>query len=265
MRNLLGRHGQLEQGEKWYRQLIASNQNSSWLHHFLGELLACRNRTNEAIASFDRAIQLHPQFVWSYYQAGEALLHNGRLYEAIFYYEKVLELEPNLQQVYDDFYKVYYGLRYGHERLEYWQIDEVIEFHRQIIQLRPDCSIAYLGIGDLLTTKKGEIEQAIGYYQAASYYRVLQTHSQFVEQHWQTEQPHQPDFLIIGTMKSGTTSLYGYLTQHPQILPAAQKEIHFFDYAYSGGFGLVLLTFSTDSKPQQFHHRRSNADLFHKY
>ncbi|MBD2088469.1 tetratricopeptide repeat protein [Microcoleus sp. FACHB-1515] len=235
LRNLLGRHGQLEQGETWYRQLIASNQNSSWLHHFLGELLAHQNKTNDAIACFDQAIQLHPQFVWSYYQAAEALLRGGRLYEAIFYYRKVLELEPNFQQVYEDFYKVYYGLKYGHERLEYSQVEEVIQFHRQIIQLRPDCSIAYLGIGDLLTTKKGEIEQAIGYYQAASYYRALQTHPQFVEQHWQTEQSHQPDFLIIGTMKSGTTSLYGYLTQHPQIVPAAQKEIHFFDYAYSGG------------------------------
>lgn len=44
-----------------------------------------------------------------------------------------------------------------------------------------------------------------------------------------------PDFLIIGTQKGGTTSLYNYLIQHPKIAPAAQKEIHFFDLNFNQG------------------------------
>jgi hypothetical protein len=42
-----------------------------------------------------------------------------------------------------------------------------------------------------------------------------------------------PDFLIIGTQKGGTTSLYNYLVSHPQVLSAAQKEILYFDYNFS--------------------------------
>ncbi|MGI9062146.1 MAG: sulfotransferase domain-containing protein [Ktedonobacteraceae bacterium] len=38
-----------------------------------------------------------------------------------------------------------------------------------------------------------------------------------------------PDFLIIGTQKGGTTSLYNYLQHHPCIISAARKEVHFFD------------------------------------
>ena len=38
-----------------------------------------------------------------------------------------------------------------------------------------------------------------------------------------------PDFLIIGTQKGGTTSLYHYLAQHPDILPSFDQEVHFFD------------------------------------
>ncbi len=38
-----------------------------------------------------------------------------------------------------------------------------------------------------------------------------------------------PDFMVIGAMKAGTSSLHTYLTQHPQLLPSYQKEIHFFD------------------------------------
>jgi hypothetical protein len=38
-----------------------------------------------------------------------------------------------------------------------------------------------------------------------------------------------PDFLIIGTQRGGTTSLYNYLQWHPSIGPSSTKEIHFFD------------------------------------
>ncbi|MEL7039683.1 MAG: sulfotransferase domain-containing protein [Cyanobacteria bacterium J06592_8] len=36
--------------------------------------------------------------------------------------------------------------------------------------------------------------------------------------------------LIIGAMKCGTTSLFHYLAEHPQIAPAKDKEPHFFSY-----------------------------------
>lgn len=37
-----------------------------------------------------------------------------------------------------------------------------------------------------------------------------------------------PDFLIIGAMKCGTTSLYHYLKKHPWIRPALKKELFYF-------------------------------------
>jgi len=38
-----------------------------------------------------------------------------------------------------------------------------------------------------------------------------------------------PDFLLVGAPKCGTTSLYGYLAEHPNVLPAMDKEVRFFD------------------------------------
>ncbi len=52
-----------------------------------------------------------------------------------------------------------------------------------------------------------------------------------------------PDFIIIGAARAGTTSLYNYLVQHPQILPAFRKEIHFFDYKFSKGLRWYRLHF----------------------
>jgi len=38
-----------------------------------------------------------------------------------------------------------------------------------------------------------------------------------------------PNFLLIGAQKSGTTSLYYFLSQHPHIRPSCLKEVHFFN------------------------------------
>ena len=44
-----------------------------------------------------------------------------------------------------------------------------------------------------------------------------------------------PDFLIIGAMKAGTSSLYAYLAEHPQVMGAPHKEVHFFDHQHARG------------------------------
>lgn len=44
-----------------------------------------------------------------------------------------------------------------------------------------------------------------------------------------------PDFLIIGAQKAGTTSLYGYLAQFPDVREATTKEVHFFDHNFDRG------------------------------
>ena len=50
-----------------------------------------------------------------------------------------------------------------------------------------------------------------------------------------------PNFLIVGAAKSGTTSLYHYLKQHPDIYLPPGKELHYFAWEYmlrfSGGPG----------------------------
>ncbi len=44
-----------------------------------------------------------------------------------------------------------------------------------------------------------------------------------------------PDFLIIGVPRGGTTSLYNYLLESPNIFPALWKEISYFSDQYENG------------------------------
>ena len=52
-----------------------------------------------------------------------------------------------------------------------------------------------------------------------------------------------PDFLIIGVTKCGTTSLYDYVIQHPKILGAKKKELHFFDTHFAKGINYYYQQF----------------------
>lgn len=53
-----------------------------------------------------------------------------------------------------------------------------------------------------------------------------------------------PNFLIIGAAKSGTTSLYHYLDQHPAVYMSPMKETNYFAYA-----GQAKLSFPGDGPP----------------
>jgi hypothetical protein len=44
-----------------------------------------------------------------------------------------------------------------------------------------------------------------------------------------------PNFIICGTQKGGTTALYHYLNEHPEICIPKKKEIHYFDLNYHRG------------------------------
>jgi hypothetical protein len=47
-----------------------------------------------------------------------------------------------------------------------------------------------------------------------------------------TQNVRLPNFLIIGAEKCGTTSLYYYLKQHPDVYLPKRKELHYFSCEY---------------------------------
>lgn len=60
-----------------------------------------------------------------------------------------------------------------------------------------------------------------------------------------------PDFVIIGGKKCGTTFLYHLLRQHPHVIPAAKKEVHFFDMRFHKGVKWYRSQFPTLERGQE--------------
>ena len=59
-----------------------------------------------------------------------------------------------------------------------------------------------------------------------------------------------PDFIIVGTVRSGSTSLYYNICEHPSVLPASYDEIGYFDSNYHLGINWYRSMFPTSKEMQ---------------
>jgi hypothetical protein len=70
----------------------------------------------------------------------------------------------------------------------------------------------------------------------------------------------RPSYLIVGTMKGGTTALHDFICKHPDVVPPKQKEIHYFSLFPHKGIDWYLEHFQTtknkitgEASPTYFH------------
>jgi len=70
----------------------------------------------------------------------------------------------------------------------------------------------------------------------------------FVKRHvygWSSSLRVLPNLVVIGVVRSGTTSLYHYLSQHPSIIKSAYDELGYFDSNYDLGLNWYKSLFPT--------------------
>ena len=72
--------------------------------------------------------------------------------------------------------------------------------------------------------------------------------------------PIWPNFYIVGAVKSGTTSLYAYLRQHPQVFLPTMKEPHFFTQPRPSPEQIHLIQYVADIESYQ--HLYRGADRY---
>lgn len=65
-----------------------------------------------------------------------------------------------------------------------------------------------------------------------------------------TSRWQRPSFVIVGAQRCGTTSMYHYLTAHPQVCAALTKEVHYFDVNYDRGPDWYAAHFITRHRAQ---------------
>ncbi len=280
----LEKKGRLEEAIASYKKAIKITPDSVPLYLILGKSLIKNGDFDGAIANYKKVIEFKPDSTEAYRKLGNAFSEAGRLDEAVAFAENLLK-QDNLEQISAEFYaqlgnaflqknqldeavtcylkaieskpdifQPYAKLRYIQMAMQEKpsQLKETIESYKKAINKEPNItSTAYVNLGDLLT-KQGKLDEAISCYQTASDKQISLLHPEFAEKPWDFERPKGPDFLIIGGMKCGTTSLYNYLVEHPQILPSVKKELHFFNKGFERGIDWYLSHFPKLPKGKNF-------------
>ncbi|NEP44043.1 MAG: tetratricopeptide repeat protein, partial [Okeania sp. SIO2H7] len=217
-------------------------------YQFMGNSLKEKGLLEEAIACYKQAVELAKEDAGLLVLLGEALLQSGDVEEAIACYLKAMELQP-------DFTKPYHKLRsihkFGKAKLERNQLEKLAKCYRNALQIQPDLIEIEVNLADILT-QQGKIKEAINCYQNIAYKKTRQSRPEFVEKHWNFHGLGRPNFIIIGTVKGGTTSLYNYICQHPQVLPATEKEVRFFNKQFERGKDWYFAHFPSIPEGEQF-------------
>lgn len=217
--------------------------NQAQLHQSLKQILAKQSELETQVTSARRVAEQNPNSYPANYELGVILSQQQQWNLAISAYLKAIELHPE-QPLW-----LYQGLW---ENLEQQgRVEEIIQLYQSAVVQQPHSVWCYVNLGEILS-RLGKFEEAIQCYQAAAYQKIQQFYPDWMDYIDQLVPVEKPDFLVIGTQKGGTTSLYYYLTQHPQIVPSLVKEIEFWSHKHQRGLNWYLSHFLPQLKKGDF-------------
>jgi tetratricopeptide (TPR) repeat protein len=143
--------------ESLWTHTLACTSDNFIAHNNLGTALPQKERVDEAIAQYQKALQIKPDYVEAFYNLGNALARKGRVDEAIAQFQKVLEIQPDCVRAH---YKL--GIALARKGLA----DKAIVQFRKALEIQPDNAEAHDNLGNALL-QKGRVDEAITEYQKA--------------------------------------------------------------------------------------------------
>ncbi|HMJ06847.1 MAG TPA: tetratricopeptide repeat protein [Chthoniobacterales bacterium] len=143
--------------EALWRATLAVNPASWMAHNNLGIQLLHSDRGDEAIAHFEEALRLDPNYAEGHYNLANALLRLGRGDEAAAHYERALELIPRYAAAHANF---------GALLLRTGQIDAALEHLAEAVKIEPSVPVRRLRLGEAFL-QLGRTEEANAQFDAA--------------------------------------------------------------------------------------------------
>ena len=125
------------------------------MHYNIATLLLNSGHLDEAIAEFQKELQIQPEFVEAHNNLGIALTSKGELDGALAHFQKALELDPQLPKVHHNIAMIL--LRQG-------QLDQAIAHLQKELQVNPASAEAHNDLG-IAWSQQGRIDQAINEWQ----------------------------------------------------------------------------------------------------
>ncbi len=149
--------GQLLEVENRARRLAKKFPRSYMVFNILGVALAGQEKFDKAIASYQRALKVKPDYADALNNLANALNNTGKFDEAIANYERALKINPDYPDAHFNFANSLRNLG---------KFEEAVAGYRQALKLKPDYGEAYANLGIVLTILN-EFEQAVVCFQQA--------------------------------------------------------------------------------------------------
>ena len=146
------------QSEKTLWSYTVDRNPQAWIgYNNLGIALRAEGRRQEAIALYEKALSVRPDFAEAHNDLGVALAEEGRLQEAFAQYEHAIRIEPDFADAYNNEGNLLLGA--GHLR-------EATNRFAQALRINPDFPEAHNGMGNALV-RAGRVDAAIAQYEEA--------------------------------------------------------------------------------------------------
>ena len=140
----------------WTHALVSTSDNFV-AHYNIGDVLLQKGRVDEAIAHYQQALQLKPDYADAWYNLGNALFQKGKVDEAIARFQKALQLKPNDAKTLNNL---------GNALLQKGQADEAMVCLQKALQINPAGAEAQNNLGNALL-QKGRADEAMVHFQKA--------------------------------------------------------------------------------------------------
>ena len=137
--------------------LLASYKLDADNCQFYGLALFQSGRLDEAIAEYQRALQISPDYTLAADNLGNALLQKGSVGDAVLLFQKVLRIDPDYADAH---------LSLGNVLLKVGEVDKAADQFIKALQLQPNSAIAHNSLGNALL-QQGKVADAIGHFQKA--------------------------------------------------------------------------------------------------
>ena len=175
-----------------------------------GDRFGEAGRIEEAIAHYQQALRIKPDYAEAHYNLGNVFLREGKISDAIGHYEQALRIKPDYAEAHNNL---------GFALQQSGRTTDAIAHYEQALRLRPDFAVAHVNLGNALA-KLGRDPEAIRHYQQA-----LEIDPRNAEAHYELANAQ----LRVGNASQAIT----HYTQSLQIDPG-NSEAH-------SKFGIALL------------------------
>ncbi len=143
--------GRTDEAIAEYQKAMQINPNDAKPYNNLGVIAYRRGQRNEAEAQLRKALEINPRYAQAHFNLGIALAGRGQTDEAIGHYEAALEIEPNHVEAHNSLGLALFSLG---------RFDQAIVHYRKSLKIKPNDVHVLYNLGSALAMR-GQIGEAI--------------------------------------------------------------------------------------------------------